>query len=131
MGDNATPAGQQHPVLARLASEIDCARQAAESALDTLFDHDAIVGYGGRSIVFLSKTAVLKIYTHRPAERAQRETTGLTLASQATGLRVPEVLGHDTVEGALAWVLSLLTHYRGPQQGPCRFRWGRVPKKKK
>lgn len=106
MSENTTPAsdGGQHPVLARLASEIDCARQSAESALDTVFDQAAIVGYGGRSMVFLSKTAILKIYTHRPVERAQREITGLTLAATATGLRVPEVFGHDTVDGALAWV---------------------------
>lgn len=106
MGESTTPASDsgQHPVLARLASEIDCARQAAESALGTVFDQAAIVGYGGRSMVFLSKTAILKIYTHRPAERAQREITGLTLAATAAGLRVPEVLGHDSVDGALAWV---------------------------
>lgn len=106
MGESMTPAtdGGKYPVLARLASEVDCARQAAESALDTLFDQAAIVGYGGRSMVFLSETAILKIYTHRPAERAQREITGLTLAATATGLRVPEALGHDTVDGALAWV---------------------------
>jgi glycosyltransferase involved in cell wall biosynthesis/aminoglycoside phosphotransferase len=106
MGESTTPAADrgQHPVLARLASEIDCARQAAESALDTVFDQAAIVGYGGRSMVFLSKTAILKIYTHRPAERAEREITGLSLAAQADGLRVPVVLGHDTVDGALAWV---------------------------
>lgn len=106
MGESMTPTsdGGQHPVLARLANEIDCARQAAESALNTVFDQAAIVGYGGRSMVFLSKTAILKIYTHRPAERAQREITGLTLAATAAGLRVPEVLGHDTVDGALAWV---------------------------
>ncbi|MFF1713568.1 phosphotransferase enzyme family protein [Streptomyces sp. NPDC058268] len=93
-----------HPVLARLAYKIDCARQAAESALDIVFDQDAIVGYGGRSMVFLSETAILKIYTHRPAERAEREITGLTLTAAAPGLQVPEVLGHDSVDGALAWV---------------------------
>ncbi|MFJ9901200.1 phosphotransferase [Streptomyces sp. NPDC091280] len=106
MNESTTPAADrgQHPVLARLASEIDCARQAAESALDTVFDQDAIVGYGGRSMVFLSRRAILKIYTHRPAERAAREITGLNLAAQAAGLRVPVVLGHDAVDGALAWV---------------------------
>lgn len=106
MSESTTPVADhgQHPVLARLASEIDCARQAAESALDTVFDHAAIVGYGGRSMVFLSKTAILKIYTHRPAERAEREIAGLALAGRAAGLRVPEVLGHDSVDGALAWV---------------------------
>ncbi|MGA4545626.1 phosphotransferase [Uniformispora flossi] len=105
MGET-TPVGHgaQHPVLAQLATEIDCARQAAESALDIAFDQDAIVGYGGRSMVFLAEKAVLKVYTHRPAERAEREVTGLTAAAQAAGLRVPEVLGHDTVDGALAWV---------------------------
>jgi glycosyltransferase involved in cell wall biosynthesis/aminoglycoside phosphotransferase (APT) family kinase protein len=98
--------GREHPVLARLASEIDCARHAAESALDTVFDQAAIVGYGGRSMVFLSKTAVLKIYTHRPAERARREIIGLRLAGRVPALRVPEVLGHDDVEGALSWVAA-------------------------
>ncbi|MFE5158174.1 phosphotransferase [Streptomyces sp. NPDC056697] len=107
MGETPTSAnGREHPVLARLASEIDCARHAAESALDTVFDQEAIVGYGGRSMVFLSKTAVLKIYTHRPAERARREIIGLRLAGQVPGLRVPEVLGHDDVEGALSWVAA-------------------------
>ncbi|MER5869518.1 phosphotransferase [Streptomyces sp. NPDC002044] len=107
MGDTPAPAtGREHPVLARLASEIDCARQAAESALDTVFDHAAIVGYGGRSMVFLSKTAVLKIYTHRPTERARREIIGLRLCGQVPGLRVPEVVGHDDVEGALSWVAA-------------------------
>lgn len=107
MGETPAPAtGREHPVLARLASEIDCARHAAESALDTVFDQSAIVGYGGRSMVFLSKTAVLKIYTHRPAERARREIIGLRLAGQVPGLRVPEVLGNNNVEGALSWVAA-------------------------
>ncbi|MCA1219175.1 phosphotransferase [Streptomyces sp. 8L] len=107
MGETPEPAtGNEHPVLARLASEIDCARHAAESALDTVFDQAAIVGYGGRSMVFLAKTAVLKIYTHRPAERARREILGLQLAGQVPDLRVPEVHGHDDVEGALSWVAA-------------------------
>lgn len=107
MSETPEPAPDgEHPVLARLASEIDCARHAAESALDTVFDQAAIVGYGGRSMVFLAKTAVLKIYTHRPAERARRETMGLRLAGQVPGLRVPEVLGQDDVEGALSWVAA-------------------------
>ncbi|MGW6599406.1 phosphotransferase [Streptomyces sp. NPDC055036] len=107
MGETPTSAnGREHPVLARLASEIDCARHAAESALDAVFDQAAIVGYGGRSMVFLSKTAVLKIYTHRPAERARREIIGLRLAASVPGLRMPEVLGNDDVEGALSWVAA-------------------------
>ncbi|MFE2426980.1 phosphotransferase [Streptomyces sp. NPDC059373] len=107
MGETPAPeTSREHPVLARLASEIDCARQAAESALDTVFDHAAIVGYGGRSMVFLSKSAVLKVYTHRPAERARREILGLRLAGQVPGLRIPEVLGQDDVEGALSWVAA-------------------------
>ncbi|MFD9603171.1 phosphotransferase [Streptomyces sp. NPDC059970] len=107
MGETPTSGNsREHPVLARLASEIDCARHAAESALDTVFDQAAIVGYGGRSMVFLSKTAVLKIYTHRPAERARREIIGLRLAGQVPGLVTPEVLGHDDVEGALSWVAA-------------------------
>ena len=95
-----------HPMLARLASQIDCARQAAESALDTVFDQDAVVDYGGRSMTFPAKDSVLKIYTHRPARRAARELAGLRLAGKAPGLRLPEVIGHDIVAGALAWVVS-------------------------
>jgi Predicted aminoglycoside phosphotransferase len=57
-------------------------------------------------MVFLSRTAVLKIYTHRPAERARREIIGLRIAGQVSGLRVPEVLGNDNVEGALSWVAA-------------------------
>lgn len=87
-----------------LAEAIDCARLAAESALDTVFADRAIVGYGGRSMVFLAPQTVLKVYTHRPSERLHREVTGLTLAARAPGLRIPAVLGHDDVAGSLAWV---------------------------
>ncbi|MGH3843201.1 MAG: glycosyltransferase, partial [Pseudonocardiaceae bacterium] len=83
------PGGQQRAtsVVGALAEAIDCARLAAESALDTVFADEAIVGYGGRSMVFLAPETVLKIYTHRPSERLQREITGLTLAARAHGLR--------------------------------------------
>ncbi|MGH3536817.1 MAG: phosphotransferase [Pseudonocardiaceae bacterium] len=91
-------------VVGALAEAIDCARLAAESALDTVFADRAIVGYGGRSMVFLAPETVLKIYTHRPSERLQREITGLTLAARAPGLRVPAVMGHDDIPGSLAWV---------------------------
>ncbi|MEY9840653.1 phosphotransferase family protein [Streptacidiphilus sp. EB103A] len=102
----ATGGGNQHPVLARLADDIDRTRQAAESALAVVFDAGAIVGYGGRSVVFLARDSVLKIYTHRPAERARREIAGLSAAGHAGGLRIPQVLGSECIEGALAWVVS-------------------------
>ncbi|GAA2338906.1 hypothetical protein GCM10010170_020730 [Dactylosporangium salmoneum] len=103
MHDHAS-AVTRHPVLARLANEIECARQAAESALGVAFDGEAIPGYGGRSIVFFSSETVLKIYTHRPAERARRELAGLALGGRRPGLVTPSVLGHNDVPGALSWV---------------------------
>ncbi|MGH3999303.1 MAG: glycosyltransferase, partial [Pseudonocardiaceae bacterium] len=69
-------------VVGALAEAIDCARLAAESALDTVFADRAIVGYGGRSMVFLAPETVLKVYTHRPSERLHREITGLMLAAR-------------------------------------------------
>lgn len=91
-------------VVGALAEAIDCARLAAESALDTVFADRAIVGYGGRSMVFLAPQTVLKVYTHRSSERLHREITGLTLAARAPGLRIPAVLGHDDITGSLAWM---------------------------
>ncbi|MGB6165083.1 MAG: phosphotransferase [Pseudonocardiaceae bacterium] len=93
-------------VVGALAEAIDCARWAAESTLDTLFAEHAIVGYGGRSMVFLAPEAVLKVYTHRPRERLHREITGLTLSARAPGLRIPAVLGHDDITGSLAWLAA-------------------------
>lgn len=109
-------------VVGALAEAIDCARLAAESALDTVFADRAIVGYGGRSMVFLAPETVLKVYTHRPSERLHREITGLTLARRAPGLRIPVVLGHDDIPGSLAWMSA--TRLAGTQatepawQGP-------------
>ncbi|MGH3933469.1 MAG: phosphotransferase [Pseudonocardiaceae bacterium] len=104
-------------VVGALAEAIDCARLAAESALDTVFADRAIVGYGGRSMVFLALETVLKVYTHRPSERLQREITGLTLAARAQGLRVPAVLGYDDIPGSLAWMSA--TRLAGTQaSGP-------------
>ena len=91
-------------VEASLAEAIDCARLAAESALDTTFDSDAIVGFAGRSMVFLGTGSVLKIYTHRWSERLQREMAGLRAAATLPDVRIPVVLGHDDVPGSLAWV---------------------------
>ena len=91
-------------VVGSLAASIDCARLTAETALGTRFDRDALVGYGGRSLVFLGTGAVLKVYTHRWSDRSAREVAGLRLAVTAPGLRIPRVLGHDDVPGALAWV---------------------------
>ncbi len=95
---------QATSVVGALAEAIDCARLAAESALDTVFADRAIVGYGGRSMVFLAPKAVLKIYTHRPGERLHREITGLRLVATLPGLRIPAVLGHDDLAGSLAWM---------------------------
>ncbi|WP_394427017.1 phosphotransferase [Streptomyces sp. SGAir0957] len=107
-----------YPNLARLTPQIDCARHAAESALGITFDQDVIVGYGGRSMVLMAHDAVLKIYTHRPAERAGREVAGLTAAAAAPALRIPRVLGHDSVNGALSWVSTTRLTGSAPDNGP-------------
>jgi hypothetical protein len=90
-----------------LAEDIDCARLAATAALGVSFDAQAAVGYAGRSMVFFAPDAVLKVYTHRPGERAHREVCGIELAAiHAPGVRVAEVLGHDDVPGGLSWVAT-------------------------
>lgn len=95
------------PSAGELAEAIDCARLAATAALDITFDTDAAAGYAGRSMVFFSRHAVLKIYTHRADQRAHREVTGLELAAHdVAGLRIPAVLGHDHVPGGLSWVAT-------------------------
>lgn len=103
MHDHAA-AVTHHPILAQAANEIECARQAAESSLGISFDGKAIPGYGGRSIVFFGRDAVLKIYTHRPEERARREILGLAVGRKRPGLTTPSVLGHNDVPGGLSWV---------------------------
>lgn len=80
--------------------DIDCARLAATAALGVSFDAEVAAGYAGRSMVFFAPTAVLKVYTHRPAECAHREIAGINLAAvHAPRVRVAEVLGHDDVPG--------------------------------
>lgn len=109
MSEQATAHAPNAPVAraGRLAEDIDCARLAATAALGVRFDAEAAVGYAGRSMVFFAPTAVLKVYTHRPSERAYREVAGITLAATyAPGVRVAEVLGHDDVPGALSWVAT-------------------------
>lgn len=77
-----------------VALDIDCARLAA-------------AGYAGRSMVFFAPEAVLKVYTHRARERADREVAGLELAqTHAPRVRVAEVLGYDDVPGGLSWVAT-------------------------
>lgn len=90
-----------------LAEGIDCARLAATAALGVSFDAAAAAGYAGRSMVFFAPTAVLKVYTHRPGERAHREIAGIELAAiHVPGVRVAEILGHDDVPGGLSWVAT-------------------------
>lgn len=104
MSDNTT--GNDESLLAELAEYIDCARLAAEAALDTRFAGNSIVGYGQRSMVYLADQAVLKVYTHRWQERASREAAGLRAAAHAPGLRIPEALAHDELPGHLSWLAS-------------------------
>lgn len=88
-----------------LAVDVECARLAATAALGVRFDAEVAAGYAGRSMVFFAPQAVLKVYTHRPGERAHREIAGIILAAtHAPGVRVAEVLGHDDVPGGLSWV---------------------------
>ncbi len=90
-----------------LAEDIDCARLAATAALGVSFDAAAAAGYAGRSMVFFAPAAVLKVYTHRPGERAHREIAGIDLAAtHAPGVRVAEILGYDDVPGGLSWVAT-------------------------
>lgn len=105
-GQTAAGAGRQPVgVAGELAEEIDCARLAATAALGITFDADAAAGYAGRSMVFFAPRAILKIYTHRAAERAHREVAGIVLAADhAPGLHVAGVLGRDDVPGGLSWV---------------------------
>ncbi|MGH7644575.1 MAG: glycosyltransferase family 4 protein, partial [Gemmatimonadales bacterium] len=91
----------------RLAVDIDCARLAATAALGISFDAEAAVGYAGRSMVLFAPSAVLKVYTHRPGERAHREVAGIELAAtHACGVRIAEILGHDDVPGGLSWIAT-------------------------
>jgi glycosyltransferase involved in cell wall biosynthesis/aminoglycoside phosphotransferase len=112
-------AGARPSVVDQLAHDIDCARLAAESALDTPFDADGLTGFGGRSVVFFAPHAVLKVYTHRWSDRLRRELAGLKLAGGLAGMRVPVVLGHDDVAGALAWVA--LTRLEGTMATQARW----------
>lgn len=108
--------GNADGLVDELADDIDCARLAAETALDLTFTDNAIVGYGQRSLVFLAESAVLKIYTHRWQERASREASGLRAAAAATELRIPEVLAHDELPGHLSWLAS--SRLSGTQPAP-------------
>jgi aminoglycoside phosphotransferase (APT) family kinase protein/glycosyltransferase involved in cell wall biosynthesis len=104
--DLGTKTRRRTSVVDELSAEIDCARLAAESALNITFDSDALVGFAGRSSVFLAEGAVLKVFTHRAAERLHRELAGLRLCAGMAGARVPVVLGHDDVAGSLAWLCT-------------------------
>jgi glycosyltransferase involved in cell wall biosynthesis/aminoglycoside phosphotransferase len=85
---------------------IQLTRLGAESALSRRFSQKPLLGFSGRSAVFLADDAVLKVYTHRSAERLRRETSGLAAASRVLGGLVPDVLGLDAVPGGLAWLSS-------------------------
>jgi aminoglycoside phosphotransferase (APT) family kinase protein len=90
-----------------VAEAIDCARLAATAALGIAFDAEAAVGYAGRSMVLFAPQAVLKVYTHRAAERAAREVAGIAVAAaHAPHLRVASILGRDDVPGGLSWVAT-------------------------
>jgi glycosyltransferase involved in cell wall biosynthesis/aminoglycoside phosphotransferase len=83
----------------------DCARRAAEAATGIAFEQ-RLVGYAERSVVYLAEQAVLKVYTHRTAERCTREAAGLAAAAHASHLRVPAVLAQDAGPGNLSWLVS-------------------------
>ncbi len=112
MDDDTTGEGQ----LAELAEDLDCARVAAAAAVGTPFVAHALVGYGGRSVVYLAEQAVLKVYTHRPEERCAREAAGLRAAAHAVDLRVPEVLACEEQSGPVAWLAA--TRLSGTQPAP-------------
>lgn len=111
---NSTATPDRRRLPEQLAADVAAARAAAGVALGVAFDQEALVGYGGRSMVYLADTAALKIYTHRPAERAHREIDGLAVAEAAVGIRVPHVLGHDDAVGAVSWVSATRLSGRPP-----------------
>jgi aminoglycoside phosphotransferase len=89
-----------------LDDAVDCARRAAEATTGIAFEQ-RLVGYAERSVVYLAEHAVLKVYTHRTAERCTREAAGLAAAAAyARNLRVPDVLAHDAAPGNLSWLVS-------------------------
>ncbi|GAB3549293.1 aminoglycoside phosphotransferase (APT) family kinase protein [Actinopolyspora lacussalsi] len=114
MDDDTTNSDED--VSSELAEAIDCARLAATAAVGTTFASHALVGYGGRSAIFLAEHAVLKVYTHRGQERCHREAAGLRAAAHAPELRVPEVLAHDEQAGQLPWLAT--TRLNGTQPSP-------------
>lgn len=98
------PTGDDESVVGDLVESVERARLAAEAVLNVTFTENAVVGYGHRSMVFLTEQAVLKVYTHRWRERACREAAGLRVAAHAPDLRLPDVLAHDEVPGRLSWL---------------------------
>lgn len=98
-------------IVAGLAPAIDCARIAAATATGHTFPaSSALVGYGERGVLFVAPAGpggpgpVLKVYGHRGAERRHRELSGLRLAGQQPGVRVPQVLASAAAPGAQAWL---------------------------
>ncbi|SDP96444.1 Phosphotransferase enzyme family protein [Actinopolyspora xinjiangensis] len=114
MDDDTTNSDED--VSSEFAEAIDCARLAATAAVGTTFASHALVGYGGRSAIFLAEHAVLKVYTHRGQERCHREAAGLRTAAHTPELRVPEVLAHDEQAGQLPWLAA--TRLNGTQPSP-------------
>ncbi|NHD19574.1 MULTISPECIES: aminoglycoside phosphotransferase family protein [unclassified Actinopolyspora] len=86
--------------------ELDRARRSATAAVNTTFASPPLIGLGGRSVVYLSEYAVLKVYTHRQQGSCRREAVGIHAAAHATDLRVPEVIAHDERHGTLAWLAT-------------------------
>ncbi len=93
-----------------ITGEMVSARLSAQEVLGDRFDERGTFAYGGRSMVFFSERAVLKVYTRRwsnPAHWAQRlarELAGLKLAGGLADLTVPEVRGHHHETEGLAWI---------------------------
>lgn len=91
-------------VISDLAEAIDCARVAAQSRTGLPFPRSGLNGYGGRSVVYLTDRAALKVYTHRGEDRKIREMEGLAAASRLPGFDVPVMLAGDSAPGALSWI---------------------------
>jgi hypothetical protein len=92
--------------LSDLGEATDCARVAAQSRTGIRFSRSGMAGYGGRSVVYTSNRAALKVYTHDGENRRIREIDGLaTVASSLTGFHTPQFLAGDSPAGALSWIV--------------------------
>lgn len=87
------------------------AQAAARAVLGISFDPGdprgevtVIPGFAGRSTVFMRPECVLKVYTHRAAERLEREALGIQ-AAESPGIRTPRVLGSGHLATS-AWIVT-------------------------